>query len=50
MFAIGVLVRVRAPFNLTFPDVYPIEAQSVTGAWTIAGGVDFDPEYLELAA
>lgn len=49
MFAVGVLVRVRPPFNAAFPEVYTIEAQSETGAWQIAGGVDFAEEYLEIA-
>lgn len=48
MFAVGVTVRVKAPFSEMFPDVYVIEAQSPTGAWQLAGGLDFDEDYLEI--
>lgn len=48
MLAVGVTVRVRDPFNEQFPGEYLIEGQSETGAWRITGGVDFDPEYLEV--
>lgn len=47
MIGIGSRVRVLAPFNTMFPDIYVIEGQSETGAWKI-GGVDFAPEHLEL--
>jgi hypothetical protein len=48
MLTIGSLVRVKEPFSFHFSDVYVIEAISATGAYQIAGGVDFDAIYLEL--
>lgn len=47
MLAIGVKVRVLPPFSDEFPAVYVIESQSPRGDWRIAGGIDFDPAYLE---
>lgn len=44
---VGQLVRVLPPFEASFPGIYVIEAVSETGAFQIAGGIDFDPIYLE---
>ena len=49
MFAIGVRVRMKAPFDALFPDAYLIIGQSVTGAWTIEDGSDWAEEWLEVA-
>lgn len=48
MFKVGDLVKVKEPFTLHFPDTYVIEVCSETGAYQIAGGIDFDPIFLEL--
>lgn len=48
MLSIGVQVRVKPPFDAVLPGVYTIEAQSETGAWQIAGGIDFAAEFLEV--
>ena len=46
---VGDTVRVLAPFNEAFPGTYVIEGiNPVTGSFLIAGGRDFDAEYLEL--
>jgi hypothetical protein len=50
MIGVGSLVRVKAPFTEFFPGEYVVEAMSVTGAWQIAGGIDFDAVYLELVS
>ena len=47
MLAVGIVVRVLPPFDAEYPGEYMVEARSATGAWQIAGGVDFAPEYLE---
>jgi len=47
MIGIGSRVRVLAPFDQLYPDIYVIDGQSETGAWQI-DGVDFAPEHLEL--
>jgi len=48
MFEVGQIVRVKAPFTELFPETYVIEGISVTGAFQIAGGIDFDAIFLEL--
>lgn len=48
MIGVGALVRVKAPFAEFFPDEYVVEAISVTGAFQICGGIDFDEIFLEL--
>ena len=42
-----IVVRVLPPFDFSYPDTYEVEEISETGAWKVAGGVDFDPSYLE---
>lgn len=41
-------VRVLAPFDTAWPDTYQVLSQSEV-FWTIEGGIDFAPEYLEIA-
>ena len=48
MLAVGTRVRVLPPFSDIFPGEYVIEAISETGAFQIAGGVDFDASHLEV--
>lgn len=50
MIGVGSLVRVKAPFNEFFPDEYVVESISVTGAFQIAGGIDFDVIFLEIVS
>lgn len=40
-------VRVLPPFDTAWPDVYDVLAQT-DSVWTIADGVDFAPDYLEV--
>jgi hypothetical protein len=44
---VGDVVKVLAPFNEAFPDVYAVEAVKPDGTCVIAGDRDFDPVYLE---
>lgn len=46
MLGIGSFVRVKAPFDEFYPDVFQIDAISETGAFQI-DGVDFAAEHLE---
>lgn len=48
MIEVGSTVRVLPPFSEFFPDTYVVEEISETGAFKIAGGVDFDAAFLEL--
>lgn len=45
-FAVGDQVRPVAPFNVGFPDTYSIEGFE-GGALLIAGGVSFEPQFVE---
>jgi hypothetical protein len=46
---VGDRVRVKAPFDELFPDVYTIDGVNPeTGAFQICGDRDFDPVHLEL--
>lgn len=49
MFNIGDSVRVRAPFDYVFPDVYEVVAIKSDGTCVICDDRDFAPEFLELA-
>lgn len=49
MINIGDLVRVTAPFNYAFPDVYEVVAIKEDGTCVICDDRDFAPEFLELA-
>lgn len=45
---VGDVVRVKPPFDVALPGEYVIEGQNPeTGAWQIAGGIDFAEEHLE---
>lgn len=46
---VGDLVRILAPFDETYPEVYVVTGQNPdTGAWQILDGIDFEEHYLEL--
>jgi len=48
MLQVGDKVRVLAPFNVAFPDVYTIDGiNAETGAFQIMGDRDFDARFLE---
>lgn len=47
MFSVGQRVRVLPPFADFYPGEHVIEAISNTGAYQIAGDIDFDPAFLE---
>lgn len=47
MFQVGDVVRVLDPFTIAFPEQYPIEFIKPNGVCQIAGGNDFNPQYLE---
>lgn len=50
MFQVGDRVRVAPPFDAALPDVYTIEGVNPeTGAFQIAGGIDFAAEHLIVA-
>lgn len=47
---VGDMVRVKAPFDIAFPDLYEVSGINPdTGAYQICGDRDFSPEYLEKA-
>lgn len=48
MITVGSEVRVLAPFSEFYPGTYVVVGVSVTGAFQILDGIDFDPIYLEL--
>lgn len=47
MLAVGDIVRVLPPFDLAFPDTYPVDDIKPDGTCVICGDRDFAPEFLE---
>lgn len=48
---IGDQVRVVAPFNTVFPDVYTVEGyQEVNNSWVICGDREFEEQFLEVVS
>lgn len=45
---IGDIVRVLPPFNVAFPDEYPIEDIKADGTCVICEDRDFAPKFLEV--